>query len=163
MSKKLILILFLFGFLFCNAQETKPDNINVRGKYIGAKFEKQNYSDYMTTSIKIKKRHRYRSWNFNTDGFTEMTYGKWELKNDSLFLTEKWYKKNPGSLLNAFFFGKKLKTRKEPSRKQVTQLTLIKGNWYELHSNKYTFKIMYTHYVKRGLLTYKPFDWALVK
>jgi len=161
MQKIILLLAFLTGSLFCDAQEIKPDNKNVHGKFVGYNYEQNHsYSDeWEFINIKVKKGHRFRSRNFTMTKFTEMSYGKWKLENDTLVLTEKWYRKKPSSFLYASVWGRKFKTKEEPSRKQVTKLVLIQGKWTEMNPATYRFTAIYTQWIRKGCMSYKRFDW----
>jgi hypothetical protein len=153
MRKIILLFSFLVGSSVCNAQEVKADNNIVRGKYFGMNHEQGNFSrDSMEyPNFKIKKGHRYKSSNFSAKKwqFTEISSGKWKLKNDTLFLIEKWYKKNPKFLPFGFARGKKIKTKEEPSRKQVTKLVLIQGRWTEMNPITYRFTATFNKLVRQ--------------
>lgn len=142
--KKSLSLIFVLSICLCSAQEpviTKLDKRTV----VGTLFGMRNYSDASYILIKKNKRY-YRTVHtpkMVEQRIDEYSKGRWKIKNDTLYLTEKFYKQkhyndNPWTF---FFFGKKFK------RTNVAKLILYKGQWMEIEDNKFAAKGVYDQYV----------------
>ncbi len=151
------------GFLFiilvlsirCSAQQpvlTKLDNNTVKGKLIGWK----RMSEF--TIIKIKWNKHYRRSEFIKNGVLEVSKGKWKIKNDTLLLTEKFYKQKNYEDNRTFFFTfrKKIRNNKGQVRPNLSKLILNKGEWMEIEDNKFIAKQVYRQYIHKGGIAWKP-------
>lgn len=145
--KKSLSLLFVFCICVCSAQEpviSKLDKKMVTGSIFGM----QNYSE--ATFITIKKNKRYFRSNYTPNkvkSFMEISKGKWKIKNDTLVLTEKFYRlrNRDDNPYISFFFGKRIK------RTAVAKLILYNGQWMEIEDNMYVAKGVYKQYIQKGM------------
>lgn len=142
--KKVLLVSCIFSFTLVSAQQpviSKLDKKTVVGMLLGTK----NYND--ASYIKIQKNKRYFRTVYTPRmvdrKVEELSKGKWKIKNDTLYLTEKFYKQKhyDDNRWVFFLFGKKLR------RTNLTKLILYKGQWMEIEDNKYIAKGVYDQYV----------------
>jgi hypothetical protein len=144
---KVLTLFFIFCICICSAQQsviTKLDKKTVVVKLFGMK----NYSEACYITIQKNKRYLKCDYTpYKTNGIMETSKGKWKIKNDTLVLTEKFYKQrrfddNP---YRSFFFGKKMK------RTAITKLILYNGRWMEIEDDKYIAKGVYDQYVVKPM------------
>ena len=126
-------------------QLTKIDSKGVTGVYL----EEGIYAKHKR--IRITKLHRYRRYEWAYKSTWEKSVGKWRIQNDTLILTEKFYKHKEYPSKHRI----KIKNCNGQIRNQVTKLIQYKGKWMELDGSKYVAKAVYTQYVLKGL-AWKP-------
>jgi hypothetical protein len=146
--KQSLSLLFVFCIFLCSGQQpviTKLDKKVVTGTLIGGD------GAFNKTYIGIKKNKHYWRSSFVYHGRFERSKGKWKIRNDTLVLTEKFYKEK--SYNNNKNYS--LITHRKHRRTYVVKLILYKGRWMEIEDNKYIAKQVFEQYIQKGM-TLKP-------
>lgn len=141
--KGILLIVFVSALTWCIAQQTAITSLD---KKVVTGWLSGGIKAGEFISIRIQNNKRYNKSVFIYKDTLEMSKGKWQIKNDTLILTEKFYKEKYNYKTNRIPFAYRKKIR----RTTVAKLILYKGKWLEIEENKYIAKMVYDQYILEG-------------